>query len=66
MIEMYLDIAQFWEHWDRQVRFKREKEVRAKLIKLNRQQYKMSSINFNMMKKEPNNNWEDILNSKRD
>ena len=47
---MSRDTAQLWEDWDRQVRFKREKEVRAELTKLNKENGKINSTKFNLKK----------------
>ena len=41
---MALDTAQLFEEWDRQVRFKNEKDIRTRLAELNTKSRKTNSV----------------------
>ena len=47
---MSIDTDQQSEDWDRQIRFKREKDVRTKLSKLNKQENRIDSVKFDLKK----------------
>ena len=49
IIDMELDTAQLWEDWDRQNRYKHDKDIRVEM-KVNNQEGKINSVKFNFKK----------------